>query len=78
MTFENRFHEKSSFPKRVYPRKPLYSCSRIGVREGSLKKKDFKKRGKSEETPSNKLEKNMSEKGCKIIEKSLKNRQQKA
>ena len=48
MFFEHRFREKSSFPKRVYPRKPLYSCSRIGVREGSPKKKDIKKRGKSE------------------------------
>ena len=45
MIFENRFREKSSFPKRVYPRKPLYSCSRIGVREGSLKKEGTRKRG---------------------------------
>ena len=39
------FHEKSSFPKKVHVRKPHDSCSRIGVREGSPKKKEIEKRG---------------------------------
>ena len=47
MIFGIAFHEKSSFSKKVHVRKPHDSCSRIGVREGSPKKKEIKKRGKS-------------------------------
>ena len=46
MIFGIAFHKKSSFPKKVHVRKPYDSCSRIGVREGSPKKKEIKKRGK--------------------------------
>ena len=45
MIFGIAFHEKSSFSKKVHVRKPHDSCSRIGVREGSPKKKEIKKRG---------------------------------
>ena len=70
MFFENRFREKSTFLKRVNPRRPLYSCSRIGVGEGSPKTKEIKKRENSEkELP--KIIKNMSQKNdWKFIEKS--------
>ena len=47
MIFGIAFHEKSSFSKKVHVRKPHDSCSRIGVREGSPKKKEIKKRGKN-------------------------------
>ena len=47
MIFRFASHEKSSFPKKVHVRKPHDSCSRIGVREGSPKKKEIEKRGKS-------------------------------
>ena len=61
MFFENWFREKSTFLKRVNPRKPLYSCSRIGVGEGSPKMKEIKKIEKSEiHLP--KIIKNMSQK----------------
>ena len=46
MIFGIAFHEKSSFSKKVHVRKPYDSCSRIGVREGSPKKKEIKKIGK--------------------------------
>ncbi len=44
MIFGIAFHEKSSFSKKVHVRKPHDSCSRIGVREGSPKKKEIKKK----------------------------------
>ena len=37
--------EKTRVPKKVYPRKPVFSCSRIGVQEGSPKKEETRKRG---------------------------------
>jgi len=52
MIFGIAFHEKSSFPKKVHVRKPHDSCSRIGVREGSPKKKEIKKKGNSVKKPS--------------------------
>ena len=47
MIFGIAFHENSSFSKKVHVRKAYDSCSRIGVREGSPKKKEIKKKGKN-------------------------------
>ena len=43
MMFERSLREKTRSLKKVSTRKPLYSCSRIGVAEGSPKKKKIKK-----------------------------------
>ena len=50
-----KINEKSIFLERVNPRRPLYSCSKIGVGEGSPKMKEIKKR----ETTENNLPKNI-------------------
>ena len=73
MIFGIAFHENSSFPKKVHVRKPHDSCSRIGVCEGPPKKKEIKKRGKSEEQSFEKHEKTYQKTDVKFIEKSFKN-----
>ena len=65
MIFGIAFHENSSFSKKVHVRKAYDSCSRIGVREGSPKNKEIKKRGKSVK----KLSKNRSRKKDATIKK---------
>ena len=63
MIFGIAFHENSSFPKKVHVRKPHDSCSRIGVREGSPKKKEINKKRKSYKKY---LQKQVSKKDAKM------------
>ena len=67
---EISLREKSSFLKKVKPRKPLYSCSRIRVGEGSPKKKEIKKKGTSVKKPSRNYE---QKRVGRVMQKSLKN-----
>ena len=49
---ENWFREQQGSLKKVNPRRPLYSCSRIRVAEGSPKRKEIKQIETSEEKRS--------------------------
>ena len=63
---------KTSFPEKVYPRKPLFSCSRIGVQEGSPKKNDFEKEKNLKKHLPKHLKNTCRKSDVKIIEKHSK------